>query len=86
MKILVAYDGSKHAQAAIRDLRRSGIPREFTALVTTVGDLPASGVGSPSLDPTIARRAGVLLFNTRTRVRALARVRAFRRGRCSIDP
>ena len=64
MKILVAYDGSKHAQAAIRDLRRSGIPREFTALVTTVGDLPASGVGSPSLDPTIARRAGALLEQT----------------------
>jgi nucleotide-binding universal stress UspA family protein len=66
MKLLVAYDGSEHAKAAVRDLRRAGIPRESTVLVTTVGDLPVSAVGSPSLDPTIARRPGALLAQTQS--------------------
>ena len=66
MKLLIAYDGSEHAQAAVRDLRRSGLPSQGTALVTTIGELPVSPVGAPSLDPTIARRAGTVLAQTHT--------------------
>lgn len=66
MKLLIAYDGSEHARAAIRDLRRSGLPRQATALVTTVGEPVAPAVGTPSLDPSIARRPGAILTQART--------------------
>lgn len=44
MKILVAYDGSACANAAIEDLRNAGVPRENEVLVVTVahGGWPAS--------------------------------------------
>lgn len=66
MKLLIAYDGSEHAKAAIRDLRRSGMPSHGTALVTTVGEAAVSPVGAPSLDPTAARRSDVFLTHTQT--------------------
>src|SRR6266545_6385674 len=36
MKILIGYDGSEYADAAIDDLRRAGLPREATAVVLSV--------------------------------------------------
>lgn len=36
MKLLIAYDGSAHAQAALNDLRRAGLPRETEALVVSI--------------------------------------------------
>jgi nucleotide-binding universal stress UspA family protein len=66
MKLMIAYDGSEHAKAAIYDLRRSGIPNQVTALVMTVGEPSPPAVGTPSLDPTIARRTGTLLAHTHT--------------------
>jgi nucleotide-binding universal stress UspA family protein len=36
MKILIGYDGSECADAAIEDLRRAGMPREATAVVLSV--------------------------------------------------
>lgn len=44
MKVLIAYDGSSCADAAIDDLRNAGLPREGEALVVTVahGGWPAS--------------------------------------------
>jgi nucleotide-binding universal stress UspA family protein len=65
MKLLIAYDGSAHATAAIRNLHRAGMPRLATALVVSVGEAPASSIGTPSLDPTIARRTGTMLEQTR---------------------
>src|SRR5690348_16185832 len=43
MKILIAYDGSDCAEAAITDLQRAGLPEETTALVLSLADvfLPA---------------------------------------------
>jgi nucleotide-binding universal stress UspA family protein len=38
MKILIAYDGSVSADAAIEDLRRAGLPRQAEALVISVAD------------------------------------------------
>jgi nucleotide-binding universal stress UspA family protein len=35
-KILIAYDGSSHADAAIDELRRAGLPREAEAVVVCV--------------------------------------------------
>lgn len=66
MKLLIAYDGSDHAKAAVRDLRRSGIPNNATVLVTTVGEPSVPAVGTPSMDPSIARRAGTLVAQTQS--------------------
>lgn len=43
MKVLIAYDGSPCADAALRDLRRAGLQREVEAVVITVAErwLPA---------------------------------------------
>jgi nucleotide-binding universal stress UspA family protein len=38
MNVLVAYDGSDQAKAAIDDLRRAGMPRSVNALVVSVGE------------------------------------------------
>jgi nucleotide-binding universal stress UspA family protein len=47
MRILIGYDGSASAEAALSDLRRSGLPREAEALVVSVADVimvpPSSG-------------------------------------------
>lgn len=39
MKILIAYDGSEYANAALRDLRRAGLPSEAEALILSVVEL-----------------------------------------------
>jgi nucleotide-binding universal stress UspA family protein len=39
MKILIAYDGSSHGDAAVADLARAGMPRSGTARLLTVADV-----------------------------------------------
>jgi nucleotide-binding universal stress UspA family protein len=39
MKILIGYDGSECADAALEDLRRAGLPESAEALVLTVADV-----------------------------------------------
>ena len=39
MKILIGYDGSECAEAALRDLRRAGLPKDCEAVVMTVADV-----------------------------------------------
>ena len=41
MKVLIGYDGSLSAEAALEDLRRAGLPREGEALVVSVGEVLA---------------------------------------------
>jgi len=38
MKVLIAYDGSVYADAALDDLRRAGLPRQGEALIVSVGE------------------------------------------------
>lgn len=38
MRVLIAYDGSVHADAALEDLRRAGLPDDAEALVVSVAD------------------------------------------------
>ena len=38
MKVVIAYDGSDCAKAAVDDLRRSGMPRHADALVVSVAE------------------------------------------------
>jgi nucleotide-binding universal stress UspA family protein len=62
MKIVIAYDGSDYAKAAVDDLRRSGMPREAEALVISVGEtllpLPSSPV---IVEPGVSRRVASTL-------------------------
>ena len=39
MKVLIAYDGSVCADAAINDLKHAGLPPEGELLVVTVADI-----------------------------------------------
>jgi nucleotide-binding universal stress UspA family protein len=39
MRILIGYDGSDCAEAALQDLRRAGLPKDCEALVMTVADV-----------------------------------------------
>jgi len=39
MHVLIAYDGSEHADAALVDLARAGLPDDTTATVMTVADI-----------------------------------------------
>jgi nucleotide-binding universal stress UspA family protein len=46
MRLIIAYDGSTHADAAIDDLPRAGFPRDSEVLVASVADFSA---GKPAL-------------------------------------
>jgi nucleotide-binding universal stress UspA family protein/predicted transcriptional regulator len=56
MKIVIGYDGSEHADAALDDLRRAGLPRDTEALIISVAEaamppLSVSGIAENGLDP-----------------------------------
>ena len=73
MKVLVAYDGSTYADAALDDLRRAGLPREAEALIVSVSD------GLVSTSSPIADIAGTALTSRRvTSAIATAREQASR--------
>src|SRR3712207_8455844 len=73
MKVLIAYDGSAYADAALDDLRRAGLPREAEALIVSVSD----GLVDPS--SSIADVTGSALTSRRvTSAIALAREQAAR--------
>ena len=56
MKILIAYDGSDCASAALTDLRRAGLPQEVDAIVLSVADVWVwSTVGNEAVMPVYAR-------------------------------
>jgi nucleotide-binding universal stress UspA family protein len=61
MKILIAYDGSEFAGAAIEDLRHAGLPYVAEALVFTVADvfIPPTSEASDEVppEPAAVRRA-----------------------------
>jgi nucleotide-binding universal stress UspA family protein len=61
MKILVAYDGSEFAGAALQDLKRAGLNDEVEVLVMSVADVfvpdPINDNGFPTYVPTPVRRA-----------------------------
>jgi nucleotide-binding universal stress UspA family protein len=73
MKVMIAYDGSAYADAALDDLRRAGLPREAEALIVSVGD------GLVSASAPIAEIAGMALTSRRvTSAIALAKEQATR--------
>ena len=73
MKIMIAYDGSTYADAALDDMRRAGLPREADALIVSVGD------GLVSTHSPVAEFAGTALTSRRvSSAIAVAREQALR--------
>ena len=69
MRILIGYDGSGSADAALDDLRRAGLPPEGEALVVSVGDVLAA--------PTLAgHEVAAAALTSRRVMSAVARAQA----------
>lgn len=81
MKVLIAYDGSAYADAALDDLRRAGLPREAEALIVSVSD----GLVNPSSSladiagaaPTSQRVAAAIAAAREQAARALEEAKGF---------
>ncbi|HET8783585.1 MAG TPA: universal stress protein [Pyrinomonadaceae bacterium] len=58
MRILIGYDGSESADAALADLRKAGLPRDVKALVVSIGEvlLPPAEIGSDMVQPPLTSR------------------------------
>ena len=59
IKVMVAYDGSTYADAALEDLRRAGLPREAEALIVSVSDSlvdPSSSIAEIAGSALTSRR------------------------------
>lgn len=68
MKILIGYDGSKHSDAAIDDLKLAGLPYDSDVLIASIADLL---IGGPELSEVIgqalpARRGASGIKKTQT--------------------
>ena len=53
MRILIAYDGSSGAGAALADLQRAGFPNEVEAIVISVADVCLWPMSNPEANSTI---------------------------------
>lgn len=53
MKILVAYDGSEHADAALQDLKRAGLGADVDVLVMTLADVFVPPSSDEEVDNTL---------------------------------
>ena len=81
MKVLVAYDGSAYADAALEDLRRAGLPREAEALIVSVSEglvrtsSPITGVAGAA--PTSRRVTSAIAAAKEQAARLLVEARKF---------
>jgi nucleotide-binding universal stress UspA family protein len=75
-RLLIAYDGSSAADAAIEGLSEAGLPAELAVTVLSVADvyLPAEGVGAepPGVPSSVVRRAREKALHEVEKSRALA--------------
>jgi nucleotide-binding universal stress UspA family protein len=80
MKILIAYDGSSHAEAALDDLGRAGLPPDSEALILSVADVwmwppaedDARGIRGEELDIVRLKKARALSEEAVEEARKLA--------------
>lgn len=63
MKVLIAYDGSSYAEAAINDVCRAGLPTSAEILVVSVMELSAINPPTSEFDlhPLISRQASMVV-------------------------
>src|SRR5688500_555954 len=79
MRLLIGYDGSESADAALDDLRRAGLPREVEALIVSVGEVLTPPPPSEAVEPSLAsRRAASAIAQAQSRTaRALKEAKEF---------
>jgi nucleotide-binding universal stress UspA family protein len=70
MRLLIGYDGSESAEAALSDLRLAGLPRDGVALIVTVADtvsMPALSSYELVEQALVSRRvaSGIIVAQTR---------------------
>ena len=80
MRILIGYDGSESADAALDDLRRAGLPREVEALIVSVGEVvmppPPTSIGNEAVESSLAsQRAASAIAQAQSRTRSRPRKR-----------
>jgi nucleotide-binding universal stress UspA family protein len=85
MRVLVAYDGSDCADAALADLQRAGLPRDVAALVFTVGEVflpppPVSSYEAVAAATTSRRVAAAVAQSQSQAARALEAARETAEG------
>ena len=71
MRLLIGYDGSESADAALSDLRRAGLPRDTEALILSVADvmkMPVLSSYELVEQALVSRRvtSGIILAQTQT--------------------
>ena len=71
MRLLIGYDGSKSADAALSDLRSAGLPHDTEALILSVADvmrMPAFSSHEIVEQALVSRRvmSGIILAQTQT--------------------
>lgn len=79
-KILVGYDGSEGADAALRDLRRAGLPDKAEALIISVADVMAPITSNDEVvEPafTSRRLTAALMLAQKQTARVLLEAKAF---------
>src|SRR5215813_7800834 len=78
MKIVIGYDGSEHADAALDDLRRAGLPRDLEALIVSVAEgatpLSVPGIAENGLDSQQVASAVTYASNSIARAKEFARL------------
>ena len=81
MKILLGYDGSESADAALHDLKRAGLPDEAEALIVSVADvfMPAATSNYEIAEQAFASRrvTASLMHAQQQRARVLLEAKAF---------
>lgn len=81
MKLLVGYDGSDSADAALNDLQRAGLPTEAEALIVSVADVfmptATSNYEIAELALMSRRVSASLMLAQKQRARALLEAKAF---------
>jgi nucleotide-binding universal stress UspA family protein len=81
MKILIGYDGSQSADAALVDLQRAGLPKEAEALIVSVADVmmvPETAGYELAAEALMSRRAAAgLVYAQRQTERVLREAKDF---------
>jgi len=81
MKVLIGYDGSQSADAALVDLQRAGLPKEAEALIVSVADImmvPETSAYELAGDALMSRRVSSgLLYAQRQTERVLKEAKDF---------
>jgi hypothetical protein len=96
MKIVIGYDGSEYADAALDDLLRAGLPRDAEALIISVAEgvmqplsvseIAENALVSPRVASAVAQASNALASGNRNRNRKHApRAERWKKEACTHE-